>query len=340
MNPAPQTTPGIWPAGIAPSRWAAGVRTDPQGCRVALLGLPDDTGVALNHGRPGARNGPTALRRALASYGVADPARGRDLGRDDHDDDDSASPPFPMLWDAGDVVPIVPDSDDPSLRIAAMLATHERVRQAAAALAAQGMIVLAVGGGHDLTLPLVLGVMAAPIANLRVGGGRVGGVYLDAHLDVRDTPGSGMPFRELIRAGLGPVLCAGMNPLVNSREHAAWFAQHGGTIRPGWSEPDLGPVSSAAHLFCSFDLDVLDTSHAPGVSALNPAGWSVREGAAWMDVLASDPRTACIDLMELNPEHDQQGRTARVAAHLALVALRAIARREGASRPRGQGGMR
>ena len=35
-------------------------------CRVALVGLPDDTGVELNNGRTGASKGPAAFRAALA----------------------------------------------------------------------------------------------------------------------------------------------------------------------------------------------------------------------------------------------------------------------------------
>ena len=41
----------------------------PAGSRVALVGLPDDTGVELNNGRTGASKGPAAFRAALARYG-------------------------------------------------------------------------------------------------------------------------------------------------------------------------------------------------------------------------------------------------------------------------------
>ena len=50
------TSPPKWPA-VAAGRFAAAVRTDdPEECTVALLGLPDDLGVRLNGGRPGARD--------------------------------------------------------------------------------------------------------------------------------------------------------------------------------------------------------------------------------------------------------------------------------------------
>jgi hypothetical protein len=70
----PHTTPGVWPDGIDPGRFAAHVHQAlPAACRVAMIGLADDLGVRLNGGRPGAREGPRAFRAALARYGVAHP---------------------------------------------------------------------------------------------------------------------------------------------------------------------------------------------------------------------------------------------------------------------------
>ncbi|MEO1129082.1 MAG: hypothetical protein AAFX05_05155, partial [Planctomycetota bacterium] len=43
--------------------------TSLEDAHVALLGLPDDLGVRLNGGRPGAAAGPTAFRAALARAG-------------------------------------------------------------------------------------------------------------------------------------------------------------------------------------------------------------------------------------------------------------------------------
>jgi hypothetical protein len=51
----PHTTPGLWPDNVPPARLASHVlQTFATGCRVAILGLPDDLGVRLNNGRPGA----------------------------------------------------------------------------------------------------------------------------------------------------------------------------------------------------------------------------------------------------------------------------------------------
>src|SRR5688500_17511874 len=161
----PHTTPPKWPA-VAPSRFAATIRTDQaESCAVALLGLPDDLGVRLNGGRPGARDGPSAFRAALGSYGVSwDGRRGVHLDG--------------LVFDAGDVTPAPGDSE------ADLLETHARVEAAVQQLHSAGLVVACIGGGHDLTLPAVSAL--AEHAGLAVGG-----INFDAHTDVRDRIGSG-----------------------------------------------------------------------------------------------------------------------------------------------------
>ena len=247
--------------------------------------------MKLNGGRPGAAGGPAAFRAALARYGAAEPALAEEL---------------PRVFDAGDVRP-GKNLDE----------THARVTAAAAALLAHGLLPVAVGGGHDLTFPFVRAAAAkfpVPV-----------GIYFDAHLDVRETAGSGMPFRRLAEdCGVRALHLHGFRPLVNSRAHLAWFRAHGGKI---YADGVPIRLPRAKNLFASFDLDVLDAAHAPGVSALNPAGWSVHEAAAWVQACGADARVRCFDLMELNPLHDAGGRTARVAAHLFLTFLAGFARR-------------
>ena len=282
----------------APGRFAATVRkSNVAGCRVAFVGLADDLGVRLNNGRPGAAGGPVAFREALSVYGVAEPAGWE----------------WPAVCDVGDVIP-APGND-----AAALAMTHAAISEIAAGLARAGVIVVGIGGGHDLTFPLVRGVSEVH--------GPLAGEYFDAHLDVRETVGSGMPFRRLVEeCGAGPLRVHGLNALANSKEHTAWFTSHGGTIEKAGASPEsLG--AGRGKMFVSMDLDVLDASHAPGVSAMNAAGWTVRELEAWAFAAGRDPRVVCFDLMELCPAHDVGGRTARVAAHLFLTFLRGVSER-------------
>jgi arginase family enzyme len=285
-------------------------------CGVAILGLADDTGVAMNHGRVGAREGPGAFRAALARYGVAEPmGLGGPGGL-------GATKGYPLVFDAGDVVPG-----------GTLEETHERVSEAAGQLAEMGMVVVGVGGGHDLTFPLVRGVSAG---RERAGLGAIRhGLYVDPHLDVRAEAGSGMAFRALVeRAGVRELVNVGAEGLVNSREHGEWFATNGGRVVGSVAEASewLSRAESAGgagvSAFVSLDLDALDGAYGPGVSAVNPNGLTPGEMAAVARAAgraAARGTVASFDVMELNPVHDVDQRTARVAAYLFLSFLSGMA---------------
>lgn len=289
----PHTQPGLWPETLAASRFASRIeRTDPAGCRVALIGMPDDTGVRLNHGRPGAAGGPAALREALAGYGVGEPVGWA----------------WAPVYDAGDVVVEPGDLNE----------THRRVTEAVRAVVDLGLFPIGIGGGHDLTFPFVRAVAS--------GHAPMHGVYFDPHLDVRDEQGSGMPFRRLVEGGFANALTIhGFQALANSAEHVRWFRAHGGHIS------DLGPGDPwpMQDTFVSLDMDVIDQAYAPGVSAINPDGWTPAIAAAWVAAAGSNPRVRCFDIMELSPAHDPTGRTARLGAYLLLTFLRAFSGRPG-----------
>jgi formiminoglutamase len=286
----PHTRPPVWPE-LSATRFAAGIRRDSaEACAVALIGLPDDTGVRLNGGRSGAADGPDAFRAALGRYGTLDPAFGA----------------WPEVFDAGDVEPG-----------SSLEETHRRVTEATAALCQRGLLPVAIGGGHDLTWPFVRAVAAAA--------GPLAGVYFDAHLDVRQEDGSGMAFHRLLESGAAKSLeLHGFNPLVNSSEHLDWFRSHGGKLATPSSQPEF-PANGP--LFVSFDLDAIDASSSPGVSAPHPAGMAPAEAAAWVHAAGLCKGVRCFDLMELNPRYDSAGRTARLAAHLFLSFLRGVAAR-------------
>jgi len=280
-----------WARQDPPARFADLVEMDdPSECRLAILGLADDLGVRLNGGRPGAARGPTSFRMALGRYGTATPA----------------GLTWPRVYDAGDVVP----GDT-------LYETHHRVTRAAGALLDQGLLPVGIGGGHDLTFPLVRAVAEREKEALA-------GIYLDAHLDVRGEEGSGMPFRRLVEeCGVEQLHVRGLDPYANSTEHRRWFREHGGR-EEGFGADDEWP---AAPLFFSLDLDVLDQAHAPGVSATNPNGWAPARVERWVQAAGRNPGLRCFDIMELSPPWDEGERTARLAARLFLAFLHGFTER-------------
>lgn len=280
-------------------------------CKVAIVGLSDDTGVVMNHGRPGARGGPAAFRAALARYGVASPV--------EPEGEIGPAKAYPHVFDAGDII-IGNDLNE----------THDRITETVLALLERGLMPIGIGGGHDLTFPFVRGTAKAH--------GSLTGAYLDAHLDVRPEIGSGMPFRALLEGGfIHEPLVVGLNPLVNTREHAEYFRKRGGRVvtadEVAWSRPyelgrHLAEATERGAAFLSLDLDVIDSAYAPGVSAVNPCGLSPRQVEAIVHRAGRSRGVVAFDIMELNPAMDQDGRTARLAAHMFLTFLRGLAERE------------
>ena len=297
MTPIPftkSTSPPHSPsAAPSPARFASHIHllsdltAPPARGTPCLLGMPDDTGVSLNNGRPGAAQGPQAFRHALARYGVTEPCV---LAR-----------PLPATIDAGDVIPG-----------ATLEETHDRVTAAAEAIIALGCFPIGIGGGHDLTFPFV----RASCRKREVKAG----YYIDAHLDVRAERGSGMPFRALIeQCGVEWLTCIGCEPLVNSREHSRWFHDNGGRLADATTVLESPiPSTDPWAKFLSLDLDAIDASSAPGVSALNPAGMSVTTVASLCRHFGQDPKVLCFDIMELNPVFDRDHQTARVAVYCFL----------------------
>lgn len=287
----PHLRPYEWDADIPDTKFASKICRDPAECHVALIGIPDDTGVALNNGRPGAKEGPAAFRSALTTMSIAQPI--------DWD--------WPRVFDAGDV-DVVPGN---------LHETHDRVTQAVESVLELGLFPVAIGGGHDITFPFVRAV-----ANRF---GPLNGVYFDPHLDVRETDGSGMPFRRLVETkAVNALRIHGFDPMSNSREHVKWFQSHNGHI-----DTTAAPDSHwlAGNTFVSLDLDVIDAAHAPGVSAMNPMGWTPEYTAQWVHAAGSNPDVCCFDIMELSPPNDHFNRTARLAARLFLTFLKGFSER-------------
>ncbi len=313
-----------WPA-IAPGRFAKTICTDSaDGCSIALLGLPDDLGVRLNNGRPGAADGPNAFRAALAKYGTAF-------------DGAAAKPLNVAVYDAGDVIPADGDS------AASLNETHDRITAETTKLHEQGLVTFCIGGGHDLTFPAIRALSQHT-------GAPLGGINVDPHLDVREKPCSGMPFRACIDGGfLDPkhFFELGAGRFSNEHAHFEWLRDQGANIvltddlLSYAHAPGEGPMEYAFRAtmpkensvgFVSIDLDVIDGSQAPGVSAVNPCGLPVHLVCEIARRAGADARVKHVDVMELSPPHDDaSGRTARIAALLFLHFVAGFAERSGQS---------
>ena len=275
-----------------------------SGPALALLGFACDAGVARNHGRVGARGGPTALRAALANMPLRDGL---------------------LLADAGDVSCLASGHDD-GLEIA-----QQQLSAAVAALLAQSHRPIVLGGGHEMAFG-TFGGLAQYLQGGRAAP-RIGVLNLDAHFDLRlgAQATSGTPFRQIAedcqRRGWGfHYACLGVSRFANTQalfDRAAaldvrWLLDEQMTLADTEQIATLVKnfLAGVDHLYFTFCLDVLPAALAPGVSAPAARGVTLDVIEPIIDLVAGSGKLRVADIAELNPDFDIDQRTALVAARL------------------------
>lgn len=271
----------FWNAVVEP-----GARAD-----AALVGFASDEGVRRNGGRVGAAQGPSALRQALASLAVHDGL---------------------VVADHGDV-----EVDDGDLE-----GGHRRLGEAVAAARESAPLTVVLGGGHETAYGSHLGL------GLRPG---LGVLNLDAHFDLReaDRATSGTPFLQMARerqaAGLDVRYAVlGISRTSNTTALFDTAREIGATwVLDEDCQSEAGPLAHVRRFLAdvdevhlSIDLDVLPAAAAPGVSAPAALGVPPFVIQRVCDAVVASGKLVHLDVTELNPRYDVDGRTARLAARL------------------------
>jgi arginase len=215
------------------------------------------------------------------------------------------------------------------------------LRQRVAQIAGSGGLPLVLGGDHSIAMGTVAGLLDA--------WGDVGVLWIDAHGDI-NTPATspsgnvhGMPVAAMLgQTGLGSRL--GWGPRVLKPERVVLFGTR--TLDPGerliirelgirmftMSEIDQRGVpavvgeaiellSGVGGIHISLDMDAVDPLEAPGVGTPWPGGLTYREAHLAMELLASAGQVSSMEVVEVNPIHDHENRTAKLAEELILSAL-------------------
>ncbi|MFO7553510.1 MAG: formimidoylglutamase [Haliea sp.] len=297
--------------GEAGRRWHQVVEMLPQqprpGPAVVLLGLASDRGVQLNKGRPGANEGPRALRAALANM--------------------AWHHQLPIM-DAGDVRV---DTD--------LAAGQDAYAKRVAGHLDAGYFLVGLGGGHEIGWASYQGCRRHLLnGNARR---RLGIINFDAHFDLRmpaPDPSSGTSFYQVARdceARGQPFdyLCLGVAPTANTRALYQRSEQLGaqylgdldcrGKLANTLLERFLRPLDA---LYVTICLDVFPPAHAPGVSAPSSPGvdpgWVLRTLLHIGELCRRlELEWLMADVAELSPPLDLDGRTARLGARLVDTCL-------------------
>jgi formimidoylglutamase len=282
--------------------------------KVCILGVPTDEGVKRNEGRTGAKDGPEAIRTEL--YKRTPFVIGK-----------QKSPSEIVLFDLGDI------------KIGKTLEeTHDRLAETVRALCSLNVIPVVLGGGHDIAYPDFVGFSE--------GKRNVGVINIDAHLDFRKPVpkrNSGTSFRQMLDHHRSPLNAmnfveVGIQSFANSRDHYTELIDRGATVfslrdvrEDGITKIlelsyELATTGNEA-LYISFDLDAVHSTDAPGVSASLPTGLTAEEFLTAALFAGKRRKTKIIDIVEMNPKYDVDGRTAKLAALTIMYFLTGLANR-------------
>lgn len=201
-----------------------------------------------------------------------------------------------------------------------------------------GSLPIVVGGDHSIAI----GTWFANIEFLRHFGKELGLIWIDAHMDAHTFESSpskayhGMPLATLL--GYGPALIENHNRLNKllpknliliatrsyEEEEAKFLKEHNVKVyymhevtKEGFSNillkayQDLKSLGLAVGI--SFDFDALDPVHAPGVGSQEKCGLCKQELLKAFSQLHLLEDLICLELVEYNPNLDENSRTKKLA---------------------------
>ncbi len=265
---------------------------------VTFIGFASDEGVKRNLGRPGAKEGPQAIRQALSNL----PCHRKDL----------------KLYDAGTIQCENSDLEKAQSELASQVTSIIKANSTPIVL----------GGGHEVAWGHFQGIAdAIPLDQFAI-------INFDAHLDMRpysEKGSSGTPFLQIaneMKARKKPFSysCIGLQPSGNT-ENLLNTAKTHHVQSITAEEIHLNGLDSSFQLlkevitnhqniYLTFCMDVFSSAYAPGVSAPQPLGLTPWQVIPLLRFLAKSGKVISLDIAELSPCLDANTITAKLAAEL------------------------
>lgn len=265
--------------------------------KIGILGYSGEEGVIRNQGRTGTIEGPSAIRKMLGSIALHLP---EDIS----------------ILDYGDVFTL--DQD--------MESSHEEISKITHELLDTNHFPVLLGGGHDLAYAHGKGALNF----VKEKSEKLGIINLDAHFDLRplvkDKGHSGSPFYQLAQEfpedfhylALGIQRAANPKSLFETAEKlkARYIVMEDFRLH-NWEyieEQIIWFIDSVNKIYLSIDMDGFSSAFAPGVSAPSPMGFNPQIAFKVFELIVKSKKLICLDVVELNPQYDQDNATARLAA--------------------------
>ncbi|MDO4499014.1 MAG: agmatinase [Coriobacteriaceae bacterium] len=285
--------------------------TDPD---FAIVGIPFDTACSY---RTGARFGPQSIRaisamikpnNVILGVNVLENLKGADYGD----------------------VAITPGYIHP---------TYEAIEREISGILDQGIIPIALGGDHAITL----GELRAVAKKY----GPVSLVHFDSHTDICDEVfgqkyNHGTPFRRALEEGLidpSKSIQIGMRgSLYDPHEHEL-SRELGFELIATHQMREMGLEAVVQHIkdrvgdnpvFLTFDIDFVDPAYAPGTGTPEVGGWTSWE-ALWLVRQLVDLNFVGFDVVEVLPACDNAEITAYLAANICFeyISMLAVQKKNG-----------
>ena len=274
---------------------------------LGLIGVPWDGGTT---NRPGPRHGPRQMRDYSTMIRRINPATGID--------------PFSLVncADLGDVGPNPADLQDSLDRITAF---YKAVRAA-------NVTPMSVGGDHLCSLPILRGLAESPLAM----------IHFDAHTDLFESYFGGFkythgtPFRRAIEEGLldpKKVVQIGIRGTMYDGEDIAFGKSVGVRIiqiEEFFARGIADVMEEAREIvgdhptYCSFDIDFVDPSIAPGTGTPEIGGPNAFDAQQVIRAM-SGLNLIGADLVEVSPPFDPSGGTAWLGISLVFELMCVLA---------------
>ncbi len=266
-----------------------------------IAGYPDDEGIRINQGRPGAKLAPDAIRSRLyktsASQFHKNPLN---------------------LYDLGNLKPLKNLEE-----------RHQALKESVRDALLKGHRWIGLGGGHDYGYPDGAGFLEAHKDSAK----KPLVLNFDAHLDVRSTElglSSGTPFYRLLTDTSLPAFDfyeIGIQRQCNSQAHINWAKERGTKIlfyedlmMSGESlfkatlDPLTELLTSKRPTYISIDIDCFSTAFAMGCSQAWPTGFSPNDLFPLLNILYARLDVKVLGIYEVSPPLDLDERTVKLAS--------------------------
>ena len=289
--------------------------------RVGLIGVPYDYGTSVPAVRTGSSQGPAAVR-AARTYSYHDSETGEPaVGWFDIDDETDYLKGVTMA-DCGDVELLAGEGD----------ANRDRITEVVKRIAANGALVVAVGGDHSISFPVGRGMERYETVDV---------VHFDAYSDFADVSSGGARYghgSNLRRLSELPfvrnISILGLRRTTR-QEYTEALARDCRIITSrrvmniGAKAAVDEVVRPARNIYVSIDIGVLDTAVVPGATLPEPEGLTYRLLRDSLAAVCDKGWIVGFDISGLSPPHDFGGGTARLTSWTMTHFISAITSAQG-----------